>query len=551
MKIAARALRHFALLTVMIAAVLFNVGIMAMAAGVSAEAETKSGLAVPFKDVTSSDPNAIFITYINQLGIVQGFPDGDYHPREGLTRAQAAVVICKAAGLQNSETGQTGFADVNTGHWAAASISSAAKAGYLQGFPDGNYRPEEKLTRAQGISLVMRLSTQKEKAALPGLNDMKTDHWAAADMGTALVLEMIGLSPDGKNIYPDAVMNRGSLARALGILLTKDPGLYIKNLTGTIQDIKGEIKITRAGTSSPLQNGDPVYKGDNITAGAGSTASIVYPDGSSILIKENSELWIKESLGRACIKKDGSSGIAVENVDIELKKGTLFGALATKQETTTQEKQQARVGETLLASLDGMEYIADSPSSKTPPWYQQADAKKVKVKIDMPYGVAAIRGTYILVSVNQDGSCNVSCLTGDAEVGGKNGSAVPLGGGKSSGINPEGSVEPPAPMTEKEKQEFSAVQQWVVNTALQIDRNKEATAPPAVEMLVEVPDQALTPAQQAEQVQNTIDVVLNALEASGIQLTEQVKNELEQKLKEMQQELSQQAQQTLQNSGSP
>lgn len=535
----------------MIAAIVFNIGIGEIAYGEAADAPDNPGLDLPFKDLSSNDPNKIFITYIAQRGIISGFPDGNYHPREGLTRAQAAVVISKAAGLSTPEVSQSEFPDVKASHWAAASIAAASKAGYLKGFPDGNYHPEEKLTRAQGISLIMRLSKQKDQAVLPGLADMKKDHWAAADMGTALALEMIGLSQDGKNIYPDAVMSRGSLARALGTLLTKDPGLYQKDLAGTINEVKGEIRVTRAGSSSLLQNDAPVYKGDTITAGAGASASIVYPDGSSVFIKENTELYIKESLGRACIKQDGSSGIAVDNVDIELKKGTLFGALATKQENATQEKQQAQAGEILLASMDGLGYIADSPGSKNPPWYQQAEAKKVKMKIDMPYGVAAIRGTYILVSVNQDGSCNVSCLTGDAEVGGKSGSAVPLGGGKSSGINPGGSVEPPVPMTEKEKQEFSAVQQWVVNTALQIDRNKEATTSPAVEMIVEIPDQPATPAQQAEQLQNTIDVVLNALEASGIQLTEQVKNELEQKLKEMQQELSQQAQQTLQNSGSP
>ncbi|MEN6327888.1 MAG: S-layer homology domain-containing protein [Syntrophomonas sp.] len=254
---------------------------------------------------------------------------------------------------------KSGFNDVDAGHWAAPSIAAAAKAGYLKGYPDGAYHPDETLTRAQGISLIMRLSSQKEREALPQLKDMNKDHWAAADLATALKAGMIGLSTDGSQIYPEQPLTRGSLARALATLLTKDPGLYIKTLSGTIKDIKGAIKLTRNGTTTTLQNNAPVYKGDSISSGANSTASIVYPDGSSVLIKENTELQIKESLGRACIKEDGTGGIAVENVDFDLKKGTLLGALATKHENTP-GKPQAQNGETLLASLDGLGYIAET-----------------------------------------------------------------------------------------------------------------------------------------------------------------------------------------------
>ncbi|PKM77227.1 MAG: hypothetical protein CVU90_08750, partial [Firmicutes bacterium HGW-Firmicutes-15] len=499
----------------------------AKAADAVIKAESVPTLVSQFKDVQSTDSNAIFISYLAGKGIINGFPDGGFHPGEGLTRAQAAVVLVKAVGLNTPTVTETGFPDVQTDHWAAANIAAATKAGYLKGFPDGTYKPEDKITRAQGIALIMRLSAQKDRTPLPVLNDMEQSHWAAGEMAVALAAEMIGLSADGKQIYPDAVMKRGSLARALGILLTKDPGLYTVSLEGTIKDVKGDIKLTRNGATTPLQNYSSVSLGDTIITGTNASASIFYSDGSSLLIKENTVINIKESIGRAFIKKDGSSGTAVENVDIDLKKGTVFGALATKHEST--EKQQARANSPLLASLDSRQFIADSQA----PWYQTAQTKKVRMTVDMPWGVAAVRGTFILVSVNQDGSCNVSCLTGSAEVSGNSGNTVPLGGGTSSGIVQGGTAGPAASMSAQDKQAFGNVQDWIINTALQMDINREAGVPPIVEMILEISNQPVPEQNQVDQVQNTLDVVLNALESSGIQLTEQVKNDLVNQLKEL------------------
>ncbi len=516
----------------------------AAAAGVAAEKEEESPLAATdpqitslFSDVAANDNNVLFINYLADRKIISGYPDGSYHPQEGLTRAQAAVVLVKAANLKATAANETGFVDVKAEHWAAANIAAAAKAGYLKGYPDGSFHPDEKLTRAQGVALVMRLSTQKERPQLPELKDLDQSHWAAGDMALALAAGMVGLSNNHTQINPELVMSRGSLARALGTLLTKDPDLYLQQMAGTIKDVKGEVKLTRQGAGSFLKNDDQVYAGDIISSTANSSASIYYPDGSSILIKENTEIIVKESIGRNCIKSDGSSGVAVDNVDFDLKKGTLFGALATKH--GAEETQQAQAGEILLAGLEGLGYIADNSNSKIPPWYQQAESKKVKMKVDMPYGVASVRGTYILVSIQSDGTATVGCLTGDAEVEGNSGKYTALAAGLSSTVGQGGNATDAVPMSEKEKQEFKAAQQWVVDTALGIDKNKEGIVPPVVEMLIEIPDQALTPAQQAESLKNTIEVVLDALNSSGIELSEQVKKDLEQKLEETQQGLSQ------------
>ncbi|PKM75736.1 MAG: hypothetical protein CVU90_16120, partial [Firmicutes bacterium HGW-Firmicutes-15] len=66
-----------------------------------------------FSDVPSTDANVIFVNFLVGRGIISGYPDGGYHPEEGLTRAQAATVIVKAAGLSVDPTLASPFSDVN------------------------------------------------------------------------------------------------------------------------------------------------------------------------------------------------------------------------------------------------------------------------------------------------------------------------------------------------------------------------------------------------------------------------------------------------------
>lgn len=81
-----------------------------------------------YKDMTPVEPNYIFANYLKKAGIMAGFPDGTFRPLDGLTRAEAATVLVKAAGLQ-AGTAATGFRGVNTRHWAAKNIAAAKSAG--------------------------------------------------------------------------------------------------------------------------------------------------------------------------------------------------------------------------------------------------------------------------------------------------------------------------------------------------------------------------------------------------------------------------------------
>ena len=443
--------------------------------GIAAAAPVDSGQKViipSFSDVSSSDGNAIYINYMAKRGLISGFPDGSFHPTEGLTRAQAATLLCLVKGLDATNAVQSGFSDVDNSHWAAGYINAASQAGYITGFPDNTYQPEAILTRAQGISLFLRLSSNLDVSLeLPPLDDMDMSHWAASSMANALVAGMI--SKDGNKIYPEQSFARGDLAKALSILITKDPGLNQTVLNGKLKVKSGDVRLKRAGNdkAQPMTSTSIVKTGDTITTGKDGEAEIVYPDGSGILLKCNSELIIKSAKGRTYIKSDGNSGIAVDDLELELKNGTIFGALASKYTSSTEENKTAsRDRYKLLASRD-KNFDLVAAKKETEPWYKTAEKKKVKVKVDMPWGVAAIRGTFWSNTVSST-YCGMTILVGDGDLSG-GGQTHTLSPGQSSGINQQGNPpSPPGPMSPSEAGEWSRQRGWVLERGGDIQNNR-------------------------------------------------------------------------------
>ncbi|MDD3363843.1 MAG: S-layer homology domain-containing protein [Syntrophomonas sp.] len=454
-----------------------------------------------FSDVSSTDANAIYINFLAGRGIIKGYPDGGYHPNEALTRAQAATVIVKAAGLSVDSALISPFKDVSDKHWAKAYIATAAKAGYISGMPDGSYHSEEKLTRAQAISLILRLSKQDISGIkLPaGLTDIDDKHWAAPSVALGLASGMVGTSADGKQYLPDVPFSRINLAHALGVLFTTDPGLYATTLEGTLKVREGIVKVQASGSQEiQVKTEITVKSGDTITIGAKSSAELNYPDGSSILIKENTQLSVVESQGRKYLKIDGSEGTAVDWLDIKLNQGTILGGLATRHEGSGNEEPASsnktsgtlyRLGSRLIASLQGIGLLAEEENEK-PPWYVASKQKKVKIQVDMPWGVAGIRGTFFQVSVASNGQSSVGCLIGNVEVS-NHGVTVPLTGNQSTQVTQASAPPPPpTPLPPAAVQQFVQEQNWLQQTAQVMQQVQEAAPPPpppAVEITVTAP----------------------------------------------------------------
>ena len=91
-----------------------------------------------------------FIQGLVSRGLISGFPDGTFKPEAPITRAQYAAVIAKTFDLPAKQTAKN-FSDVPQGFWAADFITKANQMGFISGFPDNTFRPNQNLTRVQSI----------------------------------------------------------------------------------------------------------------------------------------------------------------------------------------------------------------------------------------------------------------------------------------------------------------------------------------------------------------------------------------------------------------
>lgn len=141
-------------------------------------------------------------------GIVDGTGEHKFSPDAPVTRAEFAVMAARFAGLDYE--GGNVFDDVPVGHWAYSYINAAANAGWVQGYPDGSFWPDEPISRAEVVRLVngminrsMTLDKLKELGVKCPYNDLPETHWGYCDLMEATVShsaeEWHGLSyRDGK-----------------------------------------------------------------------------------------------------------------------------------------------------------------------------------------------------------------------------------------------------------------------------------------------------------------------------------------------------------------
>lgn len=128
---------------------------------------TKQG-EVKFSDVKETDWFYKDVQIAVGNGYANGTPDNMFMPNTTLTRAEAAVFIANI--LNEKSDKQLMFSDVNTiPAWAKSSVSLMIEKGYMSGYPDNTFAANNKLTRAEAVTILDKVLTQKEQ------NEMKQD----------------------------------------------------------------------------------------------------------------------------------------------------------------------------------------------------------------------------------------------------------------------------------------------------------------------------------------------------------------------------------------
>jgi hypothetical protein len=89
-----------------------------------------------------------FVEALAKRGIAVGSPDGSFRPDQPVTRAEYAALVQKAFDNQESQ-GSIAFTDVPSDFWAVPSIDAAVKQGFLKGYPNGSFQPNKEVSRLE------------------------------------------------------------------------------------------------------------------------------------------------------------------------------------------------------------------------------------------------------------------------------------------------------------------------------------------------------------------------------------------------------------------
>ena len=145
---------------------------------------TKSG----FRDVASGSWYNTYVATLNNAGVITDSSNGYFRPNEAIPRAELAAMLAK---FSETTSAANYFNDVSAKYWAANAIAICAKLGWITGYPDGTFRPDRNVTRAELMAMINRATGRAPKSAdafLPGMKtwiDNTSDKWYYLDVQEA------------------------------------------------------------------------------------------------------------------------------------------------------------------------------------------------------------------------------------------------------------------------------------------------------------------------------------------------------------------------------
>jgi hypothetical protein len=151
--------------------------------------------------------------------VVSGFLDGTFRPEQPMTRAEFASQLARAFDLSLSYDTQP-FVDVTAENWAAKDIQSAIQMGFLSGYPDAKFFPDQTISRIQVLTALAKglnlKSSSGSKAVLRYYQDYdQVPEWAVRSLVAATEAGLVVNHPDVNQLNPNRPASRAEVAAML------------------------------------------------------------------------------------------------------------------------------------------------------------------------------------------------------------------------------------------------------------------------------------------------------------------------------------------------
>lgn len=320
------------------------------------------GSSIPAYAATTTDIDDA-IEIVSALGIFNGNPDGDMNLTGTLTRAEFAKVLVCASTLKDSvaATGNSSpFSDVPYTHWAANYIKTAVEQGWLTGYLDGTYRPENNVTTAEAASAVLKL-----------IGYSTSDMYGTYPEAQMALWSSTGLGDDISAGATDALTREECIRlfyNLLDVETKTDGDKYVVTL-GYSLDSDGNPDYSDILQST--MDGPVILTNGNITSTIGFTPTTVYRDSAvsstsalqsyDVIYynKDRSVVWaysrkITGTLSAVSPSRENPTSVTVSGVTYDVSSSTARKQLGTEGGLTTGSSVTLLIGkdETVVAAYD-------------------------------------------------------------------------------------------------------------------------------------------------------------------------------------------------------
>lgn len=255
------------------------------------------------------------ITQWQSKGLIQGYEDGTFKPGNTITRAEFVTLMNNAKGFWSE--GSINFSDVKNGSWFYSAVARAVAAGYVKGYSDGSFKPNDTITRAEAAVMIANTAklSANEAGAYRFTDIGSIPAWARGSVGAVVAAGYMTGYPDG-SFDANASISRAeavsSLNRMLGgtayqptqpttpttdttkttsdDVVIEDKGTTLKN-----QTVDGNVTIAKSVGNGDVTLRNVTIKGDLIVKGGGSntvTLEDVDVRGKVRLLKEGVHLHL-------------------------------------------------------------------------------------------------------------------------------------------------------------------------------------------------------------------------------------------------------------------
>ena len=244
------------------------------------------------------------INYLLGKNIISGYPDGSFKPDQRITRAEFIRIINSVFGY--SEIGKVQFTDVKKTDWFYDEIGKAVSAGYIDGYTDGTMKPNSQITRQEVskiMTVVLGLNEIKSESTNSFTDSSKIDNWAKGYVTSLKNKGYISGYPDG-TFRPTSPITRAEAVKIITNAsgnIINSPGEYSEDADGNVLVNTPNVTLRNMKIKGDLYLTEGIGDGDVILDNVKVYGDVYIRGGG-----ENSVTIRNSSLGQVFAKRDNA-----------------------------------------------------------------------------------------------------------------------------------------------------------------------------------------------------------------------------------------------------